>query len=686
MKKIIFPILLFFVSQSVFANTPYPLNALGSGTGNQGIDVFFPPVMSSDGQYIAFASGSNDLITGLSDSNGVSDVFLFNVKTSELKLVSHIPSSSNTTANALSYVRDISNDGRYVLIESAASNLITGFTDNNGEFARDIYVWDRETDEVKLVSAAPDSSTEGADAQISSAYMSGDGSAVTFVGNIQNLVSGLDDINGSNSDVFYRSLVTDTTFLASHHFSNPVQTGNFFSFISSAHTISDDGKKIAYLSTSTQIVNGITPTYNVYLYDADTGINSLVSHNATSLTDSGNSFANNYALTADGNYVFFDGTASNHISTFVNNNGTNEEVYSYRASDGALSLVSHAVSSANEGPNEDCGVKATNFDGSVIALECRATNLVSGISDTNSDYDVFVVESGVTTQVSLNALGEAPNAYSGSPVLSPGGRYLSFVSIADDLTSNDVNGFGSDVFIMDLKNSTLTCLSRIPDNTQTTNDDSYYPVIGRNSYAFVSEGSNLVANDLNGALQDGYFTLFNLLALSAPVAPQIVDSATVNISGQAESGSLVRIYSDANNNNVIDSTESAIYEEQLADGVSDFTFTNVPLTQRTANNFLVVSVDAAGFESFAEDVPTITDVPTFSAKIKTKKNGRQILIIKNELGEVLHRKAPFGKFTGKIKVKKVDLNADGILDIRVTAKINGKKKARKFNGIDLTLL
>ena len=97
--------------------------------------------------------------------------------------------SDGTQANSDSYVGSLSADGRFVVFESTASNLVAG--DTNG--TTDIFVRDLMTGSTTRVSVASDG-TQG----ISNSYsphLSADGRFITFGSNADNLVAG--DTNGS---------------------------------------------------------------------------------------------------------------------------------------------------------------------------------------------------------------------------------------------------------------------------------------------------------------------------------------------------------------------------------------------------------------------------------------------------------------------------------------------------------
>jgi hypothetical protein len=85
-------------------------------------------------------------------------------------------------------------------------------------------------------------------------------------------------------------------------------------------------------------------------------------------------------------------------------------------------------------------------DGRFVAFESAATNLVAG--DTNGALDVFVHDrsTGVTERVSVDTAGGDADAPSFDGAISADGRFVGFVSFADDLVSADTNA-DEDVFV-----------------------------------------------------------------------------------------------------------------------------------------------------------------------------------------------------------------------------------------------
>ncbi|MFI2618386.1 RICIN domain-containing protein [Streptomyces sp. NPDC018584] len=92
--------------------------------GGQGNAYATNPAVSGDGRYVAFSSGSTNLL--VRDTNGVADVFVRDRETGATHRVSS--SGSGIEADGLCTSPSVSGDGRFVAFASAAANLIGGDT------------------------------------------------------------------------------------------------------------------------------------------------------------------------------------------------------------------------------------------------------------------------------------------------------------------------------------------------------------------------------------------------------------------------------------------------------------------------------------------------------------------------------------------------------------------------------
>jgi Tol biopolymer transport system component len=164
------------------------------------------PAISRDGRYVAFHSASHDLVAN--DTNGWADIFVWDSTDGSMELVS--TNAAGEQANDGSAWPWFSPDGRHIAFSSLASNLVGG--DNNS--SRDVFLKDLETGEIELVSVASDESLGNQNAFSPTLSFSDDGSLIAFQSLASNLVpmdtNGATNVN-TGSDVFVRDVVAGTT-------------------------------------------------------------------------------------------------------------------------------------------------------------------------------------------------------------------------------------------------------------------------------------------------------------------------------------------------------------------------------------------------------------------------------------------------------------------------------------------
>jgi len=88
--------------------------------------------LSDDGRFVVFTSTASNLVAG--DTNGFADIFVKDMQTGAVRLVS--AAANGAAANAASAVARITPDGRFIVFESLASNLVA--VDDNGRW--DVFV------------------------------------------------------------------------------------------------------------------------------------------------------------------------------------------------------------------------------------------------------------------------------------------------------------------------------------------------------------------------------------------------------------------------------------------------------------------------------------------------------------------------------------------------------------------
>ena len=163
------------------------IDSLGAQASNRS----FSPAINGDGRFVAFLSRASNLVEG--DTNGDEDVFVHDRLTGMTERVS--VAFDGAQADDDSFDPAISADGRFVVFDSPATNLIVD--DTNGTW--DIFIRDRLIGTTERVSV--DSSGNQADGDSFDPAVSADGRFVTFDSYASDLVEG--DANAA-WDVFVR--------------------------------------------------------------------------------------------------------------------------------------------------------------------------------------------------------------------------------------------------------------------------------------------------------------------------------------------------------------------------------------------------------------------------------------------------------------------------------------------------
>ncbi|MBT3202209.1 MAG: LEPR-XLL domain-containing protein, partial [Phycisphaerales bacterium] len=123
-----------------------------------------------------------------------------------------------------------------------------------------------------------------------------------------------------------------------------------------------------------------------------------------------------------------------------------------------------SVDSAGTQADEGSYTTSISGDGRYVAFESDAFNLIDG--DTNGCRDVFVYDRLVdlTERVSVNSTGSQANASSNSASISADGRYVAFVSQANNLVPGDPATGG--IFVHDRQTGLTECVTIDPTGAQ----------------------------------------------------------------------------------------------------------------------------------------------------------------------------------------------------------------------------
>ena len=418
-----------------------------SSGGGQGDRDSFAAGISADGRFVVLNSQATDLLPG--DTNNRWDVFVHDRKTGKTARISVTSSGVQAKASANpwggSIAGGISANGRYVVFESEAPNLVAGDTNH----VEDVFLHDRKTGRTTRVSVNGGRQGNGASGSPS---ISADGRYVAFQSLASNLVA--TDTNRL-SDVFVRDLATGKTSRVSVTSRGAQARCNLSYCESTEPALSAHGRYVAFQSSATNLVPGDTNRLgDVFVHDRRTGKTERVSVSSRGRqggADRTGNGSNAPVISATGRYVAFHSADSNLVPGDTNRTF---DIFVHDRKTGRTTRIS-VSSGGREANGENLGGLSISADGRYVAFSSLASNLVAG--DANDITDVFVrdLRTGRTILASLGASGgQGDNASSvggsgAGAAFTVDGRYLAFSSWAANLVPGDTN-IVPDAFVRDL--------------------------------------------------------------------------------------------------------------------------------------------------------------------------------------------------------------------------------------------
>ncbi|WP_125730857.1 beta strand repeat-containing protein [Microcystis viridis] len=268
--------------------------------------------------------------------------------------------------------------------------------------------------------------------------------------------------------------------------------------------ISGDGRFLAFVSEANNLVPGDTNSTNdIFVHDRQTGQTTRVSvtSDGTEAVNDQFSFQSNSfspTISSDGRFVAFVSQATNLVPGDAN---SADDIFVHDRQTGQTTRVSVASNGSQTGSFLDSISPTISGDGRFVAFVSEANNLVS--NDTNSADDIFVHDrqTGQTTRVSVASNGAQTDSFrdSDSPVISGDGRFVAFVSRATNLVPSDTNS-ADDIFVHDRQTGQTTRVSVASNGTQANGDNATPSISADGRYVvFASSATNLVAG-INGGI------------------------------------------------------------------------------------------------------------------------------------------------------------------------------------------
>lgn len=424
-----------------------------NGLGSADADANFPSI-SSNGQFVAFASAAGNLVPG--DTNRASDVFVRDRLAGTTTLVSADTNGLAPRASGVGSSRPIlSADGRWVFFESLASSLVTNA---DGIETRDVFARDLQSGVMHLVSVNRTGTAAlhpGEDSTLFS--ITPDGRFAAFVSKAPDLVS---NVAPGAGELYVRDVQTGVTSWAG--WSVAQSLGNAPVYLNAV--LSTDGRFVAFK------IAGATTNTEALVWRHDARTTNTVCLALRSRSDSWPD------MTWDGRFIAYEDQQENATDVLLWETG------------GIFPIRLGGVARAP-----------------VITPDGRSLAFLHETNSLASETRLYVhdlIES-TTRLASVTADGVPASVPATTvPALSPDGLRVAFESDWDGWVTNDLNG-ASDVFLRDLVAGTTELISErhAARPAQTGRGLSVASANGFSTdgrwLAFTSLDSNLAPGDTN---------------------------------------------------------------------------------------------------------------------------------------------------------------------------------------------
>lgn len=492
--------------------------------------------ITPDGRHVVFASYANNL-TSVLTSGTYTQIYERDLTTGLTQMVS--VNNGGTAGNHLSDTPIISSNGRYVLFNSNADNLVPGFPVTQDGTVGYCYLRDLQQGTTMLIN--PFANDFNGQRSTDCEAISGNGNYIIFQSGIPSL-STLPGGYSCNNDPcnwqgasFILNIATGSvvpTIIDNSGNAGAISSGSntWFAYADNGgESISDDGSIITYMSTS-PLVPGAVSGLHAYARNLAAGSLELITPP--------NSPYSVYPVTSgDGAFVAYSTTGA-HSNIFERNLHTGID-------------VQVDVTPAGGQPDAYSDVSSISTDGTYIGFRSASTDLVPAGSTQDMHVYVRNMQLNITTQADINSDGQQAVQSIGmyivsqQPVVTNSGS-LAFWSYA--------NNFGSapapQIYLSPLPSYTPAAPTLIaPSPTQTASLSWSYSSAAT-SYNIYRNGTNIASAPAPTSSTVTYTDI------TAPEGTNTYYVTAVNSSGESSPSNSVNVLVDRTGPNVTGTPDS----------------------------------------------------------------------------------------------------------------------------------
>jgi Tol biopolymer transport system component len=345
-------------------------------------------------------------------------------------------------------------DARYVVFLSNTTAIDGGPEDG----PRRVFRRDRRTGQVLRIDVPDPARSAAADGPSSRPTISDDGNRVAFESASDRLVAGDDNLG---ADVFVRDVAAGTTTRADVRIDgSPVTTNQGTTQDTLQPMISGDGSTVTWIALERAMTTTVLTQYHAFARRLDQPTSERVDQVGAGAKPNGAVTNAPPSISGDGRFVAFGSRATDLVATDV---GGHYDVFVYDRQLQTTKMVS--LSGASLQGSGDSDYPVISEDGSVVAFQSLAPNLVAG--DNNNTNDIFArdLASGQTSRVSVKQNGDEATYGSIKAAISASGRYVAFLTPAALLGSDSEVAPSNDVYVADRDTGALARASVLTDGS-----------------------------------------------------------------------------------------------------------------------------------------------------------------------------------------------------------------------------
>lgn len=385
---------------------------------------------SADGKFVAFSSSRNDVVSTTYTSPIYDQLYLRDIENTSTILVSK--TSTGTNSDQAVVWSMVSENGKYVIYGSRATNIVSGVTLTG---VIQIYLYDRTADTNTLVSQTTSGTTSNEN--LFPVGVSNDGRFVFFSGEATNLGPTMTSQGAGMAyykQVFVKDMQQGTISIATLNNSAVNQNGyNLATTDDYGHSVSCDGSFLVFTTPASNMHSSNTNgKAQVYIADFRKG------YKVTAITVGANEHTSYPTISCNGNYVTFKSKATNLVSGVTSN--AYDHGYVYNRLTGQTVLIDKNTSGSPSSLGVYSGALTTSNEG-VTAYISNSSGIVS--TNINSKAQVFLhnMSSNTTELASIDSSGNpAANGVSVLPVVSANGKTVTYFSNSSSLVTQNVVG------------------------------------------------------------------------------------------------------------------------------------------------------------------------------------------------------------------------------------------------------